>query len=59
MKNLSSEEMYIVARWRGDAAKVWWTKLSDLERKDIESMPPDQVFILGWIMCQSQNIEKS
>ena len=51
--------MYIVARWRGDAAKVWWTKLSDLERKDIESMPPDQVFILGWIMCQSQNIEKS
>ncbi len=43
-----SDPRHIEARWAGEAAKAWWCNLSETERQRIETMEPNQVFILGW-----------
>jgi len=58
MREYTEEEMHILARWTGEAAKEWWNRLDDAAREKIAQMPADQIFVLGWLACRTKDAIK-
>lgn len=52
----TEEERRLVAKWCGEAANEWWTRLDDNGRKSIESLPVYQAFVLGWTACRAHDL---
>jgi len=51
----TKQELNTVARWSGEAAKEWWTRLDDAGRAQISQMEPRQIFTLGWLACRASD----
>jgi hypothetical protein len=58
MKNFTEEELSIIARWNGEAAKEWWSSGNDSIREEIEKLPPNQIFALGWSSYRASDFRK-
>ena len=55
-----SEENRMIARWRGEAASIWWNGkgVSDSVRDKISKMEPYDIFCLGWLACRGYDSSK-
>lgn len=56
-----SEEDRLLARWRGEASRVWWNSkgTTDEVREKISKMDAATIFSLGWQCCRSYDITKN
>jgi hypothetical protein len=54
----TEEELRLIALWRGEAAKEWWTRLDDAGRASLESLYVHESFLLGWVACRAHDLTK-
>ena len=54
----TDEEKLTLARWHGESAKEWWTRLDDAGRAQISKMDAGQIFSLGWVACRASDASK-